>query len=158
LTVYELPARPVITLTDRTLSSGTASGNQWYFNDAEIAGATNQTHVAEAEGSYYVIVTSEQLCVSEPSNVLTVSFTGMADFSKWEVNIYPNPASDKLYIENQSGMEMLLELYDITGKMIVNSILTGDLEVIDVQGIRPSIYFLKIPIDDSRQQKKLIIE
>jgi len=39
-----------------TLISSSPIGNQWYLNNAAIAGATNQTYVATVSGSYSVLV------------------------------------------------------------------------------------------------------
>ncbi|MDA3821214.1 MAG: Ig-like domain-containing protein [Bacteroidales bacterium] len=158
LTVFELPETPVITLDDRTLSSSASEGNQWHLDDTEVSGAVSQTYTAVEEGDYFVLVTDEHGCVSAQSNIITVEFTGLSLFESWNIEVYPNPASDKLFIENHSGKELRLEIFEVTGKMIFNTILTGELETIDVQNITPSIYFFKISIDDSSQLQKIIIQ
>ncbi|MCU1231772.1 MAG: hypothetical protein JWO97_4656, partial [Acidobacteria bacterium] len=58
-----------------TLTSSSASGNQWYLNGNPIGGATNQQYVASASGSYTVI-TSASGCASVASaaTVVTVNF------------------------------------------------------------------------------------
>ncbi len=53
-----------------TLASSSASGNQWYLNGNPIGGATNQTFIASASGSYTVAVNG---CVSAQSSVTTVT-------------------------------------------------------------------------------------
>ncbi len=67
VTVNPIPATPTITPggptafcsgNSVTLTSSSASGNQWYQNGNPIGGATNQTYVATAAGSYTVIVTA----------------------------------------------------------------------------------------------------
>ncbi len=55
-----------------TLTSSSATGNQWYLNGNPIGGETNQTYIATASGSYTVIVTASG-CSSAPSAALTVS-------------------------------------------------------------------------------------
>jgi hypothetical protein len=49
-----------------TLTSSSASGNQWYLNENPIGGATAQQYIATATGSYTVVVTSGG-CNSAPS-------------------------------------------------------------------------------------------
>ncbi|MEJ0081865.1 MAG: hypothetical protein WDM78_13160 [Puia sp.] len=49
------PAPATITRIGITLSSNYASGNQWYFNDKPIVGATNQTDTLGAPGPYKVV-------------------------------------------------------------------------------------------------------
>jgi hypothetical protein len=55
-----------------TLTSSSATGNQWSLNGNPIGGATNQTYVATASGSYTVVVTQSG-CSSPPSSAVTVT-------------------------------------------------------------------------------------
>ncbi|MEA2568905.1 MAG: trimeric autotransporter adhesin, partial [Acidobacteriota bacterium] len=55
-----------------TLTSSSASGNQWYLNGNPIGGATNNTYSATATGSYTVVVTSSG-CASAPSSATSVT-------------------------------------------------------------------------------------
>ncbi|PWT87230.1 MAG: hypothetical protein C5B55_15125, partial [Blastocatellia bacterium] len=75
VTVTPLPATPTITAGGATtfcnggsvtLTSSSASGNQWYLNGNPIGGATNQQFVATASGNYTAIVTTSS-CSSNPS-------------------------------------------------------------------------------------------
>jgi hypothetical protein len=54
-----------------TLTSSSATGNQWYVDNNIINGATNQTYVATASGSYTVVVNNG--CSSAPSNAIVVT-------------------------------------------------------------------------------------
>jgi len=56
------------------LSSDTALGNQWYKDNAGIAGAVNQNYTANASGSYTVIATANG-CLSNASTATTVTVT-----------------------------------------------------------------------------------
>jgi hypothetical protein len=81
VTVNPIPATPAITPGGPTtfclggsvtLTSSSASGNQWYLNGNPIGGATAQTYLATASGNYTVIVTSLG-CSSAASAVTTVT-------------------------------------------------------------------------------------
>ena len=87
VTVNPLPATPTINAGGPTtfcqggsvtLSSSSASGNQWYLNGSPIGGATGQTYLATAAGDYSVVVTDGNNCSSAASAVTTV-------------NVNPNP-------------------------------------------------------------------
>jgi len=81
VTVNPLPATPTITPNGPTtfcaggsvtLQSSSATGNQWYLNNALISGQTAQTLVASAAGDYTVVVTDGNNCSSAASAVTTV--------------------------------------------------------------------------------------
>jgi hypothetical protein len=85
VTVNPVPPTPTITPGSATtfcdggnvsLTSSSASGNQWYRNGSLIAGATNQQYVATLSGNYTTIVTTGG-CSSTPSaaTVVTVNPT-----------------------------------------------------------------------------------
>jgi hypothetical protein len=81
VTVDPLPATPTITPAtettlcaggDVTLTSSSATGNQWYLNGNPIGGATSQQYAATAGGNYTVTVTSTG-CTSPASAATTVT-------------------------------------------------------------------------------------
>jgi hypothetical protein len=55
-----------------TLTSNSASGNQWYLDGNPIAGATSQTYVANASGNYTDKVTTLS-CTSAASSSIAVT-------------------------------------------------------------------------------------
>ena len=82
VTVNALPATPTATPGGPTtfctggsvtLTSSSASGNQWFLNGNPIGGATNQTYPATATGSYTVKVTDGNSCTSAASNAVSVT-------------------------------------------------------------------------------------
>ena len=80
VTVNPIPATPTITPDGPTtfcaggsvtLTSSSASGNQWYLNGNPIGGASNQTYNVTTAGDYTDIVT-DLGCPSSPSAAMTV--------------------------------------------------------------------------------------
>jgi hypothetical protein len=80
VTVNAIPATPTVTPGGPTtfctpgsvtLSSSSASGNQWSLNGSSISGATGQQYIASASGNYTVVVTTSG-CASAPSSAVTV--------------------------------------------------------------------------------------
>ncbi len=81
VTVTALPSTPTISAGSSTtfctggsvtLTSSSASGNQWSLNGSPIGGATNQTYNATSSGTYTVQVTSGS-CTSAASSGTTVT-------------------------------------------------------------------------------------
>jgi uncharacterized protein YjdB len=84
ITVHAYPPVPTITASGPTdicvgssvtLSSSSATGNQWYKDGVAISGATNQTYTINSSGSYSVTVTNVNNCSSTAASatVVTVS-------------------------------------------------------------------------------------
>jgi CSLREA domain-containing protein len=93
VTVNPIPSTPTIsaggptTFTaggSVTLTSSSATGNQWYLNGSPIAGATNQTYDATASGDYTVVVTTNG-CSSATSAATTMTVVPAATLGN-----YPN--------------------------------------------------------------------
>jgi hypothetical protein len=81
VTVNPLPATPTITPDGPTtfcsggsvtLTSSSATGNQWYLDGNPIGGATNQSYVGTASGNYTVTETATG-CASAPSAATAVT-------------------------------------------------------------------------------------
>lgn len=68
----------------------------------------------------------------------------------WTVNVYPNPVNTLLNIrfDIESPGEFTLELYDVRGSKIITqndlTILPGQVAKIDLTGLTPALYLLKI--------------
>lgn len=70
-----IPATPVISQNGFLLTSSATTGNQWFFNGVPIAGQTGQTHFAQFNGSYTVVV-SNGTCSSAPSAPVIITNQG----------------------------------------------------------------------------------
>src|SRR5205823_3385312 len=80
VTVNPIPATPTITPGGPTtfcaggsvtLTSSSATGNQWYLDGSPIGGATSDTYVATVTGDYSVVVSASG-CASAPSAATSV--------------------------------------------------------------------------------------
>ncbi|MDF2438867.1 MAG: hypothetical protein K0Q95_3243, partial [Bacteroidota bacterium] len=87
-----IPSTPTITQSGSTLTSSSATGNQWYNNGVAMPGETGQTFTFTANGNYTVIVTNGG-CSSASSAVMSVTNVGIAESGKdpYSFLIYPNP-------------------------------------------------------------------
>ncbi|HYK02088.1 MAG TPA: carboxypeptidase regulatory-like domain-containing protein [Thermoanaerobaculia bacterium] len=89
VTVTPLPATPTITPDGPTsfcygdsvtLTSSSASGNQWFYEGAEIPGATGQQHIVTTYTGDYTVVVTQNGCSSAPSaaTAVTINYTPAA--------------------------------------------------------------------------------
>jgi len=63
---------PIISQSGFLLTSNHSTGNQWFFNGVAIAGSTGQTHFAQFNGSYTVVVSTAS-CTSAVSTPVVIT-------------------------------------------------------------------------------------
>jgi len=153
------PPRPVITIIPTiTLHSSSATGNQWYDNNGPIVGQTGQTY-ATTNGTkkYYVIVTING-CSSDPSNSANPQLGSIDNDYLSNLNIYPNPVSDKLIIEFKGNQKAGYRYYinNMEGQALITGKLTETKNVIDISTVPKGIYFVKIIFEDQVGLIKII--
>lgn len=86
--------------------------------------------------------------------VIHQSVTGIKKENTVTFHVYPNPATDKVFIH--SFENALFSLKDVKGRMIGSKILK-EKEIIDVSVLENGIYFLEIKNESSLSTQKLII-
>jgi hypothetical protein len=73
-----------------------------------------------------------------------------------DINIYPNPVIDYLYIDFDKSKKLFYTLYDISGKLIIDkSILT---QSIDVSALDKGMYILEIKDEEGNSIRKKVIK
>ncbi|MFC2130362.1 T9SS type A sorting domain-containing protein [Bacteroidota bacterium] len=122
ITVLPAPDKPIITQSGRRLKSSSLEGNQWFIGGNEIPGANNQYYAPDTSGYYTVQVTDTNGCKSDLSEPYYFDITAVdeSDVKKQTLRIYPNPATNQLFIEyyvDTSG-NVSLVLYDILGNKV----------------------------------------
>lgn len=72
-------------------------------------------------------------------------FLGVDEHSAaFEINIYPNPTSELMYIKTIEFKNAVFVLYDVNGKLVLNGLLDSELTEIKVATLLPGEYFLSI--------------
>lgn len=74
--------------------------------------------------------------------------------------IYPNPVFDILTIDiqNESAVEMIGTVIDLTGKIILNFSMNNGQNNIDVANWPNGLYFLRVSIDEIISSRKIIVQ
>ena len=153
IVVNPLPETPVITQQENSLVSSAATGNQWYDSNGAILGADSQIFYPDHTDTYYVIVTNQNGCSSQPSNEIYFIYTSV-DENYEDVKIYPNPVSDRLTVNTLGHMTKIV-IFNVSGKNVLEKTLSGN-EKIDVSGLKKGIYFLKITTKNIKTVHKMV--
>ena len=159
--VKQLHATPVISQSNDTLYSNVLTGNQWYNKQSgKIDNATNATYTPSKSGEYYVIVTQNG-CSSDTSNFFNFISVGVSNLSNSEpnINIYPNPASNKFTIafDNQKD-SYNLEILNTIGQVVLNKKINNNVEQVDLSGQAAGVYFVKVQTGNNTVVRKIIKE
>ncbi len=89
-----------------------------------------------------------------PSQCPTLSLNEVEDVV---FNIYPNPVNNTLYVSSKSS-HAVVQIYNITGKVILTKTLTQGENVVSVSALSPGVYLARFISDNKVDTKKLIIK
>ncbi len=138
LTFRPLP-QPVITNIAGVLATAaTYQAYQWYKDGLPINGATAATFTPAANGSYNVMVADAFSCADTSATPLNVSGLGIRAIGQHAVvKVYPNPASDVLYIE--AVMPVTIQVRDMQGRVVLTE---KAAKRVDIAALANGVYML----------------
>lgn len=132
---------PIITVDEFILGTTLPYASyQWILNGTLISGATQATYTVTENGDYTVAVTSVHGC-ADTSAVYRVSNVGIGDVHGLasQVNVYPNPAQDLVFIQSPVAVDVSISSMD--GRVIRT---VSDAKSISVADLASGIYLLRI--------------
>ena len=145
-----------------------AKGYDVYVNTEKVQdfqmGYTNGTAYVigtdqETTFEFYVVAFNDET-ESDPSEIYTVVVEDDAiEEVNASFNIYPNPVSDRLYIETQTLTQTLtVEIYDIYGRIQnLSNLATQQLSnSIDVTNLNSGVYFVKVVTENGEAVQRFI--
>lgn len=137
---------------------------KWYKNDVLLSSQTsatlNLTNVKlDDAGVYRCEVTNSVVTgltlYSRKITLIVNKVTYVGEIGTLDnLNIYPNPANDVLFIETPSSGN--LKIYDINGKMVLNKNLENLKNEIDISELVAGTYLLRFDSDGSTKTLPLI--
>lgn len=149
--VYQATA----SLLNTTLTADiTGATYQWIncISGTIIAGETNQSYTATANGSYAVIVTDGQC--SDTSDCITINNVGLSDNEELDFVIFPNPSNGLFFIQTSESVSYIV--YDAFGKIIYTDTFVNGLNNIDLSSEANGVYFLHATLNQSTKVFRLI--
>jgi len=157
VTVHPVPETPELEQVEETLVSSSGSGNIWFFNAEELEGVSGQQYSPEATGDYLVRVISTEGCISDASNVISFIASNLIKIGMSEITVFPNPVEDQLFISPglPPGEPLRIELLTLGGRVLMIRNITGE-SYINVAGLSPSVYILKITQGEESRVMRII--
>lgn len=144
------------TFTDTSNNGG---GNitswSWEFGDGDTSTSRNPAHTYNAEGPYTVklCVRSDRGCESCRSENLNA--VGVQELQAFGLTLYPNPTSDKVWIESETEI-LKLELYTAEGRLLQLIPVAGNKVSADMSQYAPGVYHIRVQTADGLRSFSLI--
>lgn len=134
----------------------------WSFGDNTNSTGNNPIHSYQTDGVYLVRLTTQNICgLSFVEKELVVnSLNNNNHYHKEEITIYPNPATDVIKVKSNLNKKLLVSIYDVTGKLLLEKILIGITEsYFNTYQLSKGMYIITIS-DDSQlvSTQKIVIE
>ena len=170
ISVNPIPETPVITQSGDTLFSNALSGNQWYNEFGEIAGANDNYYLTEETGSYYVISNPDG-CASSPSDIYFLIHSGLnLIVNNNIVSVLPNPFRDETNIcfNLTKSEKVSLEIFDFEGRLVKTILKNQILEKAEYSfswnskdnsnnKTKSSVYFYRLSLNEKIYSGKLVL-
>ena len=158
ITVYPYPPpQGILQNGDTLFANPGAVSYQWYYNGVIIPGATGYFHIAALSGDYNVIATDVNGCPVEAAVFNVVAGLPLHDAAAESIVVYPNPASEKIHIENLPAMAETSVSYSIfnpPGELVMTGIFTGVSATgriaVDISALAAGSYWIEIDSEQSR--------
>ncbi len=134
---------------------------QWHMNDEAISGEVQHELEVTEEGNYLVHVTNPENGCTGISETVVVNSTSTSVALKElkQVNVYPNPAKDVLYIEGLPlAGKSQVSLFDSKGTALHNTLANvhGKMNIL-TNDFPSGMYYLRIIYSGEVLQRKILI-
>lgn len=133
---------------------------QWVDCDnsnASISGATAESFTPTVSGNYAVEVTDNGCTTTSSCTAVTIGTSGIEEQNTNALNIFPNPAQSIVSLNNLA-VGSRLQLIDITGKTVLETIVSSSEMTIDLNKINNGVYFVQLGNNSEITiSKKLVI-
>lgn len=100
-------------------------------------------------------------CISDREEVVvTIGTVGVEEGELADVSVYPNPASDVLFVNIPNSIEgtISIDLIDVAGNLIEASTMTAGNQTIDVSQLSKGVYVLQLTTETSRLTKQIVVK
>jgi len=149
---------PIVSFNGQNLSTASFTSYQWNFNGNPISGATSQNldPATTGNGQYSVTVTNSNGCEAT-SSVYSLTDLSLNEKALSSLEYYPNPNNGNFIIVGNT-IEVL-SLTDATGRVLnynQNQVSNGIR--IEVEPVKPGVYFLEVENNSQRFVARIIIE
>ena len=146
------------------LINGSVSYNETIANGGDACGQTfanRSLDISAASGGLVYIGfrhhdISDMFVLNVDDVSISSSTMSIQDPETLEMNIYPNPVNgDFVTIQTPVNGVKYVEVFDITGKRLINTSLSAD--TLEVSSLSAGMYLIKVTVEGQSKTSKLIV-
>ncbi len=137
----------------------------WNFGDGNTSTEENPTHLYGSTGIFDVTLTVFNECGSVTfSDKVSTATVGIEDINANSFNIYPNPSNGLFNINlDVNGIsDLLIDVVDLSGRVVYSQFIANAVEAsiltINIEGVKPGVYNVRLNSPDFNVVRKLIIK
>lgn len=139
----------------------------WMFEGGTPSSSTDQNPVVQynTAGTYYVTLVATNSYGSTPLNkpayivvIPNAGIDGVNSGAAW--TLYPNPASDKLFVSGYLGPNVsVFRIYNTIGSLVSETVLENAHHTaeLNISTLKQGLYYLEVTSGTSRTTKKFIV-
>ena len=90
-------------------------------------------------------------------NLIVDDCLSLQELSEAGYNLYPNPATDVVIIERTEGLPAKIDVYDMTGRIVLSTTTSDNPIQIDVSQWSPGEYVFRFKVEDTMYQQKVVV-
>jgi len=150
-TFHPRPVKPEIArIADTLLVQTPAARFLWYRDGVLVQDDTQPQFTVEQPGVYHVEAVSTEGCVavSDPFAVTTVAITAVASPEGLRLEVYPDPASTRMYVTctTVDASPVEVRLHDMLGRSLdaIRGVASGQRVSFDVSGLPRGSYLITL--------------
>lgn len=144
VTVNPMPNNGVTQSNNVITATETGAIYQWIDcndNNSHITGETSQSYTPSTNGNYAVII--DLGGCSDTSACTLISTIGFNELAGQDIQLFPNPVVDDIYIKGLNGESYDFEITDAQGKLIMSNE-GSTTDQIHVSQLAKGVYLLKL--------------
>ena len=156
-TVNPIPATPsILPIGTDSLTCTVSGGSYAWWNNGQPLSFTTQSIPATSNRSYEVVV-SDFGCPSEISEPITYGISGILEQENSEVRIYPNPASNTVFVDLENASFNKVKLIDNTGRILLTQNVNLGENTLRIESLAAGTYTIQLISEKSQKDFILIV-
>ncbi|MCG8385460.1 MAG: T9SS type A sorting domain-containing protein, partial [Cytophagales bacterium] len=130
-----------------------AQAYQWYNDSIPLPDEDLNVFIPGTPGLYRVEITDFDDCTAISEGFVVPEITGLLD-EAYGINIYPNPARDKLHIRLPPGQQAKALVYDLNGNRVEQASVVGRADI-NIQHLVPGTYMFQLLLENETLTVKI---